>query len=422
MRYTRVATKREQARHTPDWLRAHGILPRMAGGSPALQHATGAAPQQGARAAAVAPKPFAQASKHGTRLVGNFNPALSAAPGAVGPTALTASGGYIRRYVLENLLTGGGGTTAGVLQADGPWNLDALITLTEPNNNPVFNLTGYNTFLSNIYGGFAMGANPANDPDFATALGNIVAYPYIPIELDPTGLGALSDLSSSSGYQLYILPNPIGTVFSTLPSPVPARALNVYAEFWTLPDRVDGSNNPQAIVPPRAGTIQMWNQILNIGLAAGGGNQEYQLNRMGNRLRTLIMVTRSNGARSDAVFPTPARVEWDDIILHNISPQLLRKRMFEKALSQSSRPVGTHALFFNEGINRFVGGNGASSWLPTVVDTRFALSGQFPSATSPTLDWIVNDVSYAPLGAVERTTVGTSGPGFHPGSTVGAAM
>jgi hypothetical protein len=77
-------------------------------------------------------------------------------------------------------------------------------------------------------------------------------------------------------------------------------------------------------------------------------------------------------------------------------------------------------LFFNEGISRFVGGNGASSWLPTVTDTRFALNGQFSSATTPTLDWIVNDVSRAPLGAVERTTVGQSGPGYHPAQPVAA--
>jgi hypothetical protein len=358
-------------------------------------------------------KPFAQASKHGTRLVGNFTPAVSAAPQAVGPIALAASGGYIKRYILETIFSGGAG--AGVLQGDGPWNYYGLVTLTEPNNNPVLNLTGYNLLLADIYGGYAMGENPSNDPDFSNNGNNPAIWPYIPIELDPTGLGALSDLSSSSGYQLYVLPNPVATVWSTAPTTLPTAALNAYAEFWTLPDRVDGEGNPQAIVPPRAGTIQMWNQIMNIVLSAGGGSQEYQLNRMGNRLRTVVMVTRSGaGVRSDTPFPSPVRLEWDDIILHNASPQIIRKRMFEKALSQAGRPTGVFAFFFNEGLTRFVGGNGASSWMPTVVDTRFALSGQFPAATTPTLDWVINDVSYAPLGAVERTTVGPSGPGFHP--------
>ena len=390
-----------------------------------LQTASASAAQNAStqpKAAATQPKPFVQAAKVGDRLVGSFVPANSASPAAIGPQALTASGGYLKRYKLESVDTGGGGTTAGVLAADGPWNKYALVTLSEPNNNPIVNLSGYNLFLADIYGGYAMGENPANDPDFSTTAGNLNITPYLPIELDPTGLGALSDLSSSSGYQLYLLPAPDTTVYTTLPSPLPTTALNVYAEYWTLPDSVDANNTPQARVPPRAGTIQMWNQILNIVLSAGGGNQEFQLNRMGNRLRTVLMVTRSSGARSDTPFPNPARVEWDDILLKNMSPQQFRKYMFEKTLSQATRPAGVYALFFNEGINRYVGGNGASSWFPTVVDTRFALSGQFAAATAPTLDWVINDVSYAPLGAVERTTVGVSGPGFHPGTNVGSAM
>jgi hypothetical protein len=355
-------------------------------------------------------KPFCQASKKGWRLVGTVAPAVSATPAAIGPFTLTASGGFIRRYVLETLLTGGVG---GVLSPDAPWNLFALVTLSEPNNNPVLNLTGFNLYLASVYSGFSCGADPRSDPDYSVLNGNINMWPYIPIEHDPTGLGALSDLSSSSGYQLYLLPNPDTTVWATVPTTLPTATVNVYADFWTLPDRTDGQVQ-QSIVPPRAGTICMWNQILNIVLSAGGGNQEMQLNRMGNQIKTVIMATRTSGLRADGPFPNPVRIEWDDVILQGCSPQVLRKKMWELTISQTARPVGTHALFFNDGIERNVGGAGASSWLSTVTDTRFALSGQFAAATSPTLDFVINDVSRAPLGSVERTTVGQSGPGYHP--------
>jgi len=374
--------------------------------------ATQAAPKSQAAGTQSAPqKPFCQASKKGWRLVGSVQPAISATPAAIGPFTLTASGGYIRRYVLETILSGGAG---GVLSPDAPWNLFSLVTCSEPNNNPIVNLTGFNLYLASVYSGFSAGADPRADPDYSVLNGNINMWPYLPIEHDPTGLGALSDLSSSSGYQLYLLPNPDTTVWATLPSPLPTAQVNVYADFWTLPDRNDGQGNAQTIVPPRAGTICMYNQILNIVLSAGGGNQEMQLNRMGNQIKTVGMVTRTSGLRADGPFPNPVRIEWDDVILAGTSPQVLRKKMWELSISQAPRPVGCHFLFFNDGIERNVGGNGASSWLATVTDTRFALSGQFAAATSPTLDYIINDVSRAPLGSVERTTVGPSGPGYHP--------
>lgn len=370
------------------------------------------APAQAAKGARI--KPFCQSAKVATRLVGNFQPAVSAAPAPIGPVALTPSGGYVKRWILEWILSGGGGTTPGVFAADGPWNLASLVTLAMPNNNPILNLTGYNLYLADIYGGYAMGENPANDPDYSTASGNANIWPYIPIELDPTGLGAQSDLSSSSGYQLYVLPSPDGTVYSTLPSPLPTAALNVLSEHWTLPDTKDDNGVPQEIAPPAAGTIQQWNQILNVLLSAGGGQQYFQMQRMGNQLRTVIMVTRSSGARSDSPFPNPFRLDWDDVILRNQSPQTIRKDMYESTLSQAARPAGVHALFYNKGINRYVGGNGASSWFPTVTDTRYALDGSFPAATAPTVDWVVNEVAYAPLGNVARSTTGGSGPGYHP--------
>ena len=367
-----------------------------------------------------APKPFCQASKPGTKLVGNFVPTVSAAPVPVGPIPLTPCGGYVKRWFLETVLSGGGGTTPGVFTAggDGPWNYFALITVTEPNNNPICNLTGFNLYLADIHGGYANGSDPSQDEAYTlgSPVGNLNMTPYVPVEIDPTGLGAMSDLSGSSGYQFYALPNPDTTIFSTLPSPLPTANLAVYTEHWTLPSKTDAAQQAQSIVPPRAGTLQMWNQILNIALAAGGGNQEYQLNRMGYKIRTLGMVTRAAGARSATPFPNPMRFEWDDIILYNLDPQTLRKRMKEKTLQQAqmANEVGAYFLYFNEGISRFVGGNGASSWLSTVVDTRIALSGQFAAASTPTVDWLINDVSYAPLGGVARTSVGPGSPGFNP--------
>jgi hypothetical protein len=60
-----------------------------------------------------------------------------------------------------------------------------------------------------------------------------------------------------------------------------------------------------------------------------------------------------------------------------------------------------------------VGGNGVSSFLPTVTATRYELSGA--SGGAGTLDWVINDVSSAPVSGVQRATVG-AGLGYNPPS------
>jgi hypothetical protein len=134
---------------------------------------------------------------------------------------------------------------------------------------------------------------------------------------------------------------------------------------------------------------------------------------MGNQLRTVIMVTRAAGLRSETPFPNPAQLRWDDINLRIESPQSVRKIMREMLDTTSARDVGVYCYPYSAGITRTVGGNGVSSFLPTVTATRYELSGA--SGGAGTLDWIVNDVSSAPVSGVQRASVG-AGLGYNPPS------
>ena len=363
-------------------------------------------------------RPFCQASKHGQQQSASFSQIITAGSTQLGPVSLTASGGFQRRIVIE--IVGSGGAGAVTPGPDYPFALLSKIRYSEPNNTPIFELSGFNTLLADVYGGYEMVNDPRNDPDYkADPAGlNPALWPFIPIELDPTGLGALSDLSASSGYQLtlFTTPNSNAQLYSSAPATTQTTlAIAVYTDYWTLPNQYDQNGRQQQTTPPFAGTVQLWNEIPNISLPAGGGSSRQQLNRMGNQIRTIIMVTRANGPRSDVPFPNPLLLRWDDVVLRNQDPQSLRKYFREMTNdSISQRDVGVHVFPFSFGVNRYIGGNGISSYLPTVTDTRFELSGTFGAATSPTIDWLVNDVSSAPLSGVERTTVGT-GPGYQPG-------
>jgi hypothetical protein len=372
---------------------------------------TAAIPQQGVNAAPAAAaqraRPFTQASDFGVEQGNVFTNTQGINTITNGPAPLPATG-YIRRVRLETVLAGG---AAGVFVSGGDagFNFFNLIRFSEPNAAPVFELTGFNTLLADVFGGYTAWNDPRQDYDYNATSPNINIEPYVPVELDPTGMGALSNLSNASAFRLTLVAEAASNIYSTNPTTFPTFTVTPHVDYWTLPNPVDSAGNPQATAPPFPGTIQLWSQIQNLTMSQG--NNRTSLARMGNQLRTVIMVTRQGGIRSETPFPNPASLRWDDINLRIESPQSLRKWMREFIVSTSPRDVGVYVYPYSSGIGRQVGGNGVSSFLPTVTATRYELSGA--SAGAGTLDWIINDVSSAPVSGVQRATVG-GGLGFYP--------
>jgi hypothetical protein len=370
----------------------------MASGTSAVAagQGTNAAPASAAQRA----RPFCQAAQFGCEQGSVFTGTQGASAQTFGPSPLPATG-YIRRVRLPAVLTGG---TAGTFTAggDAPFNFFNLIRFAEPNAAPVFELTGFNTLMADYFGGFAGWDDPRQDWDFTGTAPNIDVEPYVPVELDPTGMGALSNLSNASAFRLTLIAESFANLYSVNPSPAPVFTVVPHVDYWTLPNPTDQEGNPQATAPPYPGTIQLWSQIQNLTLSTG--NNRTSLNRMGNQLRTVIAVTKVAGLRSEAPFPNPAQLRWDDINLRIESPQSVRKIMRELVQTASARDVGVYVYPYNTGIGRQAGGNGVSSFLPTVTATRYELSGA--SGGAGTLDWVVNDVSSAPVSGVQRASVG----------------
>lgn len=372
---------------------------------------TAFAPGQGVNAApasaAQRARPFCQAAKHGVEQAIPFNGTQGASTITYGPNPLPATG-YIRRVRLQTALSGGAGGTFAA-GGDAPFNFYNLVRLAEPNAAPVVELSGYNLFLADLFGGFSNWNDLRQDWDFQGAAPNVVMEPFVPVELDPTGMGSLSNLSNASAFRLTMIAENNSNIYSTDPDPFPAFSSVPHVDYWSLPNPVDMDGNPQATAPPFPGTIQLWSQIQNLGL--NPGNNRTSLNRMGNQLRTVIMTTRQGGVRSETPFPDPAMLRWDDINLRIESPMSLRKIMREYLNTTSPRDPGVYVYPYSFGVTRALGGNGISSYLPTVTATRYELSGS--SAAAGTLDWVINDVSSAPVAGVQRATVG-GGLGYFP--------
>jgi hypothetical protein len=370
-------------------------------------------PQQGVNAAPASAqqraRPFCQASKWGVEQGNAVTFTQGASAQTFGPSPLPATG-YIRRVRLPTV---GAGGAAGTFTASGdaPFNVWNLVRFAEPNAAPVVELTGFNLFLADLLGGYTEWNDARQDWDYVGTAPNINVEPYVPVELDATGMGSLSNLSNASAFRLTLIAEAYANIYSANPTTAPVMTCIPHVDYWTLPNSVDQDGNPQATAPPFPGTIQLWSQIQNLTLATG--NNRTSLNRMGNQLRTVIMVTRAAGLRSETPFPNPAQLRWDDINLRIESPQSVRKIMREMLDTTSARDVGVYCYPYSAGITRTVGGNGVSSFLPTVTATRYELSGA--SGGAGTLDWVINDVSSAPVSGVQRASVG-GGLGYNPPS------
>lgn len=376
-------------------------------------------PQQGSSAAPqsaqVSMRPFFQASKHGSETGPSYTPALGTGTVSFKPEPLPATG-FLRRVRLQTTLSGGGGTTPGVLAGDAPFSLFNLVRLQQPNGAPICELSGYHLLLANVYGGYAGCPDPRTDPDYSANGSNPAIEPFIPVEIDATGVGSLSNLSNASAFRLTVVFEADGIVWSTLPNPLPAATLNTYCDFWTLPDTEDEHGIPNQTEPPGYGTIQLWTQIENVSFNSGN---RISLERMGNQLRTIILVARNGaGVRQDNVFPDPYQLRWDDILLREASARSVRKAMREYVNDLVARDTGVYTFPFNFGVGRLVGGNGFTSYLPTVTGTRFELSGS--SGANGNLTWLVNDITSTPQSGIQRATVG-GGLGYYPPNPGSAA-
>jgi hypothetical protein len=370
------------------------------------QQGPGASPAS----AAVPQVPFNQASHHGCEQGPSFTVTPGAAQQTFGPFPLPATG-YLRRVLLEVTTSTAG--VAGTGAADFPFNIFSLIRLTDTNGAPIYELSGYNSLLADTYGGYAGAPDPRADPDYAATVTAPAITPYVPLELDNTGMGSPANLSASSAYRLQCIVDTSANIWSVAPTTIPVFTVQVYCEYWTLPNPTDMQGRPQAIEPPYAGTIQLWSQQPNVSVSAGANR--IALNRMGNLLRTVLCVFRSAGARADTVVGDPLTLRWDDINLDVVSRRTIRKRMREYTNDLVTRDTGVYLFgLYNYGAERFVGGRSVASWLPTVTATRYEISSPAGSGAGGTLDFVINDVSVAAQAPQQRATVGGTGVGFHP--------
>lgn len=353
--------------------------------------------------------PFTKASRLHTE--GAFlDDSTSAASFGSGPTQISPADvpafGYMKSIDLIVEATAGvDGLATVAVNADAPWNVIRSVALKDVNGQTIVGpFTGYDLMLANKWGGYNFDGDPTRHPSFVDfdVDGNFTFRLRVPVEIVArNAFGALANMNASSTYKLEITIADDADVYSTPPDTLPGIRVRAYLEAWAPPSAADPRNNDQQTEPLGLGTTQYWTKAT---YNTAVGSNTIRLARVGNLLRTLVLVVRDdNNAREGADAPDPLQVHLDGRIIHNEASLLRRDLMAERygyalaAVTAADDDEGVFVYDFMHDFDGHPGGELGDLWLPTVQSTRLEFVGTI-SNSAGTLDVLTNDI--APVGAL----------------------
>jgi hypothetical protein len=387
-----------------------GRLPRLAGGAgAALQVPPSQEGYESVPGIAGLEIPFTQASKPVIE-EGPFwsNITLSEQTQILEPKGIPANG-YLRFVLirLETQTAGTGGETGG----DMPWSLIQTLKLEDQGGHEIYGpLSGFAAYLACKWGAYFLRPDLAKLPSFKNSPTEPACTFALPVEIAPTGLGALSNMTEATQYHIAISLNPMTAAYKKgkTPEDAPVIRLRSWTCLWPLPQ---GRTEPepgapegrvQQQRPPLLGTVQYWTSQPAIKIAEG--QNRIVFNRVGQMIRTHIFVTRNaEGERVGNVMATPFNLEWARVRFRTIDKEVARDLAF-MSMTESGEDTGVYPLLYSQGEQRYGGANEVNGWLATVNTTSLALN-MANWEKEGFLEIITNDVAVAAQGETGRREV-----------------
>lgn len=325
----------------------------------------------------------------------------ASAPFPIGPIDIPAYG-FLRHILVLVEATGGvGGAATVVKQEDAPWRGIQDVLLADTGGNALNGLVdGYDLLLQNRWGAYAFETDPEQSPSYsdvavgAGATGNFTVLLRIPVEITGrNGYGALPNMHAANAYKLSFSIAPSSRVYLTAPATtLPNVRVRCFLEGWSVPAPADVRGVPNTMVPPDMGTTQYWSSSIH---NLNAGEQRIRLPRIGNLIRNLVAIFRTNAAntpRSTVDMPDPLRIEWDGNIVSNLPRSVQRHYMRE----QYTQPfdgfdTGILAFQFTNDLDYKPGDEMRDKYWATTPASRIELVGNF--GVAGTLKVLTNDVA-----------------------------
>lgn len=316
--------------------------------------------------------------------------------------------GFLRGLWLRAVASAGAGTSV-TAAADGPFNVFAQISITDPDGAPIYSVNnGYTAYLIHKYGGYVTGAtitDPKLDNFFSGVsgtTGNFQFQLWLPLEISKrNGLGCLPNTDSGKQYKFNISTNGPATVYGTVPTTTPTLTISAFIDCWTQPPTQDVLGRTLTRVPPMVGTTQYWSRQ-SIVVNAGQSNGQ-TFGRVGNIVRGWLFIFRNAaGVRQAAAnFMNPATLyrdgyNYDVIEINNWLTEIayyygLNSGTFDAA---GGPDTGVFPYMFIFDFSGVPGNELRGQYWPTLQSSRIELDGSY--GVAGTLEVITNDI--APTG------------------------
>ena len=220
-------------------------------------------------------------------------------------------GGFLRGVSM--LVTSSGGALGGgALTADAPWSVLSNITLESIDGTPIlYPMSGYAAYLVTKYTR-PWDGDPTTDPVFSNSVNPAFNLRFF-VESRLT-MGVLPNTDARAQYRMRFSVAPLTSLITGGAPTAPALSIQINLETYAQPPAQDYANN-QIVQTPDGLCLQRFtsHEFFN----TNGGSQVLKSNRVGNLIRSLILVVRTSaGARVDLT-ADPIRWRLDNTQLLN---------------------------------------------------------------------------------------------------------
>jgi len=320
--------------------------------------------------------------------------------------------GFIYGIDLDYTCTCTANSASVTYSEDAPWSTYSSIVFRDVNGE-LINLPGISLRFANLYGSYtgrtSQGAwnNYTDPPVAATALSPDPSIAYlsqtasagdggsyrmhlsVPVGLNRRTLWGI--LANQDRAQKYSLRTDIaaasgsGAIYGTAPTTQGTYTLNRVYENYAVPGPSDANGNKQQQLPPDHGIVNFWTQSVNPSAPAASSTVNHYLARLGNTIRTIILVYRSgSSSRATAEGYPPSRIQFNlgDTPIFVETLGYRRLKMLERF--GFNAPQGVIAYDFNTDFDLGAGAELGDDYLWTsgLVNAQFAITYPASVATA----------------------------------------